>query len=391
MANITRYATSKGETRWRVRYRKPDGSQTDKRGFTRKIDAERWAAENVTIAKARGTFIDPQDGKATIDSLGEAYLAKKLVRAKASYAKDLRTYWHTHVQPYWGHRQVATISRTEVQEWVQWLQAGDEKATPPRKPKSAATVLHAEDFLRGILQDAVRDRRIPFNPCDGVELPRKRRRPRQYLTAEQLFRLADECKWRRNIVLTLGLCGMRWGELVHLRVRDVDFDRRRLTIRGAAVNVSGKIVADDPKTYEPRRIMFPTVLDAAMREQCDGKDDDDLLFTRPWDEGYQTYMINGETPSGAGRGWLWFAERRAGVPFVTIHDLRHTAASIMVHAGANVKAVQRQLGHASAAMTLDTYADLFDDDLDALSESISELLLRENVGNMWADATIKAS
>lgn len=50
-----------------------------------------------------------------------------------------------------------------------------------------------------------------------------------------------------------------------------------------------------------------------------------------------------------------------------------------------MKAVQRQLGHASAAMTLDVYADLFDDDLDALSESIGELLLRENVGKMWAD------
>lgn len=385
MVTIVKYSTSKGETRYRVRYRKPDGTQTDRRGFKRKVDAETWAAEHVTIAKARGTYIDPQDGKAVINDLGEAYLAKKLVRAKASYAKDLHTYWNIHVKPYWGNWQVAAISRSDIQEWVRWLQSGDEKAVPPRKPKSSSTVLHVADFLRGILQDAVRDRRIPANPCDGVELPRKRRRQRQYLTPEQLFRLADECKWRRNIVLTLGLCGMRWGELVHLRVRDVDLDRHRLLIRGAAVNVNGEIVADDPKTYKPRSVMFPAVLDEAMREQCEGKTDDDLLFTRPYDDGYRTYMVNGESPSRKNGGWLWFAERRAGVPFVTIHDLRHTAASIMVHAGANVKAVQRQLGHASAAMTLDVYADLFDDDLDALSESIGELLLRENVGKMWAD------
>ena len=51
MANVTRYKTSKGETRYRVRYRKPDGAQTDKRGFKRKIDAENWAAEHVTIAR----------------------------------------------------------------------------------------------------------------------------------------------------------------------------------------------------------------------------------------------------------------------------------------------------------------------------------------------------
>lgn len=57
---------------------------------------------------------------------------------------------------------------------------------------------------------------------------------------------------------------------------------------------------------------------------------------------------------------------------LAIHDLRHTAASIMVASGASVKAVQRQLGHASASMTLDTYADLFDDDLDTLMERVGE-------------------
>jgi integrase len=58
---------------------------------------------------------------------------------------------------------------------------------------------------------------------------------------------------------------------------------------------------------------------------------------------------------------------RSGVPRLTPHDLRHTAASLAISAGANVKAVQRMLGHASAAMTLDTYADLFDEDLDAVA------------------------
>ena len=61
---------------------------------------------------------------------------------------------------------------------------------------------------------------------------------------------------------------------------------------------------------------------------------------------------------------------------MTIHDLRHTAASLMVKSGANVKAIQRQLGHTSAAMTLDVYADLFDEDLDSVGESMNELLLQ---------------
>jgi integrase len=67
---------------------------------------------------------------------------------------------------------------------------------------------------------------------------------------------------------------------------------------------------------------------------------------------------------------------------VTPHDLRHTAASLAVSAGANVKAIQQMLGHASAAMTLDIYADLFDDDLEAVAVALDAA--RENVGKMWA-------
>ena len=62
----------------------------------------------------------------------------------------------------------------------------------------------------------------------------------------------------------------------------------------------------------------------------------------------------------------------AGLPRMTVHDLRHTAASLAIASGANVKTVQRMLGHASAAMTLDVYADLFDDDVDAVSAALDQ-------------------
>ncbi|MGX1749054.1 tyrosine-type recombinase/integrase [Glutamicibacter protophormiae] len=68
-----------------------------------------------------------------------------------------------------------------------------------------------------------------------------------------------------------------------------------------------------------------------------------------------------------------------GVPRVTPHDLRHTAASFAVSPGANVKAVQRMLGHSSAAMTLDVYAELFDDDLDGVAVALNEAVSRMNV------------
>jgi integrase len=83
-------------------------------------------------------------------------------------------------------------------------------------------------------------------------------------------------------------------------------------------------------------------------------------------------------------GWFAKAVAESKVPRTTPHDLRHTAASLAVSAGANVKAVQKMLGHASAAMTLDIYADLFDDDLEAVAVALHDAKLSENVGKMWA-------
>jgi hypothetical protein len=85
-------------------------------------------------------------------------------------------------------------------------------------------------------------------------------------------------------------------------------------------------------------------------------------------------------------GWFAKAVAESNVPRTTPHDLRHTAASLAVSAGANVKAAQKMLGHASAAMTLDIYADLFDDDLEAVATALHHARTQESVGKMWARA-----
>lgn len=381
MVTITGYETKAGR-RYRVRYRKPDGSQTDKRGFKRKLDAETWAAEHVTVAKARGEYIDPRDGTITVRPLYEAWMAKKRLSSKESYYHTLEGAWAANAADVWDSRRVNTITREEVQRWAASISDGT--GTRDGRPRSATVVIRVVDMLAGILDDAVADRRISSNPARGIAKPRKRKRRHVYLTAAELYAVADGAKWRRDIVLTLGLCGMRWGELAALRVRDVDLERHRLHIGASASTVAGKVVVSDTKTYTSRSIMYPEMLDGMMRHRCEGRDDDDLLFEAPHRPG--EYLSNANGPTSPD-GWFAVALRRAGIDkgHMTVHDLRHTAASLMVSAGANVKAVQRQLGHRSAAMTLDTYADLFDDDLDDLSAAMSDMLARENVGKTWAE------
>ena len=81
------------------------------------------------------------------------------------------------------------------------------------------------------------------------------------------------------------------------------------------------------------------------------------------------------------------AVRACGLDGLTPHDLRHTAASLAVAAGANVKAVQRMLGHASAAMTLDVYAGLFGDDLDTVADLLDEAAKRAAADSVRTRAT----
>jgi integrase len=104
---------------------------------------------------------------------------------------------------------------------------------------------------------------------------------------------------------------------------------------------------------------------APLARQCEGKDRDDLLFPGDGDGGH----LRRPHPVS---GWFAKAVTASGIPRATPHDLRHTAASLAVSAGANVKAVQKMLRHASAAMTLDVYADLFDDDLEAVATALDQ-------------------
>ncbi len=111
---------------------------------------------------------------------------------------------------------------------------------------------------------------------------------------------------------------------------------------------------------------MPPDLLPALVDACRGKADDDLIFAAP--KGGPIRLNNWR------RRVFDPACRAAGLVGFTPHDLRHTAASLAVGAGANVKAVQQMLGHASAAMTLDIYAGLFPDDLDAVGRTLNSVV-----------------
>ena len=155
--------------------------------------------------------------------------------------------------------------------------------------------------------------------------------------------------------------------------------RGRLEINHTATEVDGNIVEGAPKSWERRSVPVPEFLGEPLARLCAGKSLDDLVFADRFGG-----FLRRPSASKNKRSWFLGAPAGAGLERLTPHDLRHTAASLAVSSGANVKAVQRMLGHKSAAMTLDTYADLFDDDLDEVAMRLNEGGHKKNVGKVWA-------
>lgn len=379
MATIERYETKSGATRYRVRYRTPNRRQTDKRGFLTKRDAEAFAIQ-VEGRKLRGEYVSPIMGRATIGELGEAWLERQRGHLKPNSWRSIDVSWRAHVAPTWSHTPIANVLYTDVQAWVSAL----------AQRRGAKVVRSAHAVLAGILEDAVRDRRIASNPARGVKLPPIVKKPNVYLTAGQLHALARESGRYQSLVLLLGTGGLRWGEAASLRVSNVDFLRRKILVHENAT--SGAV--ETLKGGQYRTLIVARYVIDELSSTVRGKGHDELIWPSHSGGHLKSPATHDSWLSGAVQRCQRAADKvRAAelaadpdqepttpvFPRITAHDLRHTAASLAISAGANVKVVQRMLGHKSAAMTLDTYADLFDDDLTGLADRLDE-----SVGKLWA-------
>jgi integrase len=180
------------------------------------------------------------------------------------------------------------------------------------------------------------------------------------------------------LVLALAYCGVRWGEAVALRVRDVEFLRRRLSVSENAVQLGVDHAVGPTKGRKARSVPVPGFVLDELSVQCRGKSPDELVFAGPDGK----YLPRPKSADGR----FASAVRKAGAHAITPHDLRHTCASLAISAGVNVLALQRMLGHTSAKVTLDTYADLFDDDLDAVAVWLHGRYLPANVLKMCSPA-----
>lgn len=276
------------------------------------------------------------------------------VQLKPLTRERYRNILRVQVLPQWQKVRLAEVTHVDVVAWVASLQA---------EGYAAATIRRAHRVFSLMMSLAVRDRRLSYNPAEGVRLPRVVRKEPVFLSHDQVDRLAEACVGFELFIRLLAYTGLRWGEATALQVKRVDLMRRGLEVVRTAIDL-GEVTYGTPKTHQHRSVPIPRSIVDELARHVAGKSPDDLVFTSPRGAPLRNHNFRARvfTP----------AARAIGVPQLTPHDLRHTAASLAVQAGANVKAVQRMLGHASAAMTLDVYAGLFGDDLDAVADRLDE-------------------
>lgn len=360
--------------RWRARYVDVDGREVAK-GFGRKVDAQKWL-DDVTSTIVTGTYVAPGAGNVTVGAMHAQWLGT-FGHLKATTLAARESAWATHVRDVWETKAVGEVQTSAIRAWVNDLAA---------QGSSAATIETSLGVLRMVLGLAVEDRRIPRNPCEGVKAPPREHSRRAYLTHQQVDELAHAMSRDGLVVKFLAYTGLRYGEMAALTVADFDMLRRRVQVRRSVTEVKGKLVWSTPKNHERRSVPFPRFLSEDLARRMAGKGREDLVFSAPGGgvlriATFRTRVFN---PAVAKlRGIDDAGKPTKDWPRPTMHDLRHTAASLAISAGANVKAVQTMLGHKSAALTLDTYADLFPDDLEAVADALDAAVqaLRETAAD----------
>jgi integrase len=325
--------------RWQVKYQ-VDGREKNGGSFDTRAMAQRRLTE-LEAAVHRGQWVDPTD-RTTVEQACTAYAAARPYGAATAQRIDSMIRCHIAVTTL-GAKRLVSVRASDAQQW----------ATERSAVLAPGTLRTLVGFVRAVFTAAERDHRIARSPFARIALPRHEQARIVPLTVEQVDLLARTVRPRyRAMVITQAGLGLRVGELLALRVQDVDFLRRVARVEAQIDKRTRQRVP--PKTPRSRRVLpLPDVVSEALAEH--------LRHFPPAADGLLFHTASG-TP-------FWHdyftvkvfapAVVKAGLPAGTSsHDLRHAYASWLLAAGESVIAVAERLGHRNAGLVLTTYGHL---------------------------------
>jgi integrase len=292
----------------------------------------------------------------TFGSYADTWLAGRQLRPRTRelYRRQLDRL----ILPNFGTLPLDAIRPADVRAW----HAGLDPARPTQRA-------HAYSLLRTICATAVDDELLASNPCRirGAGTARRQREVKPATLAE-LTAIAEATPERfRAMVLLSGWCGLRFGEVVELRRRDIDLAAGTVRVERAVSRAEGRFVVGDPKTAAGRRtVAIPPHLLPAVREHLarwTPASPRALLFATP---------TGGHLAPSTVYGWFYPAREAAGRPDLRWHDLRHTGAVLAAATGATLAELMARLGHSTPAAAM-IYQHAAQDRDRAIAEALSEM------------------
>lgn len=359
-------------------YSKRDGKKIRKQFATRAAAVE-WRDESRPAVRKRLMRAPTQ---VTVAQAAEAWLegaGAGLIRTRSGDAYKpaaIRAYeaaWRLRLDPELGRYKLAAVSRNDVQDLVDALQAEG------LNPSTIGTTLN---LLRNIYRRAVKRSEVAVNPTADLEMPAVRGGRDRIASPDEASRLLDALSaGDRPLWATAMYAGLRRGEMMALRIEDVDLATGRIHVRRGWDVVEGEIAPKSSKGT--RHVPIPAVLRAHLARH---------LLQLAWSEG----LVFGSTatvPFAANSLYKRAASawRQARLDRITLHECRHTFASLMIAAGVNAKTLSTYMGHANISITLDRYGHLFPGNEAQAAELLDAYLERAGQGAARASLAPVAS
>ncbi len=363
-----RYVASLRLSSGRRKYFYSSKSQTDERKARAEVKAKLEKFKRELEAGIAATEATRQTVSAYLDYWLE--VKKATVRASTiiSHRKHLKP-----LRPLIGHIKLTKLTTDQVQVCYGKLQ----------KTHAPNTIRTVHRILSAAMNDAVEWKRIGVNPCKSVKQPREEEVDYQILTHEQAKALMEAAKGTvlEAMIAVAVTTGMRRGELFGLKWSDVDLEQGRLHVKHTASYLCEEghtlgFVENEPKTQSGKRqIVLPAFVVTALKSHRTRQIQARWQGSEKWKEQGLVFANRFGGHFSESTLYKQFARllQHAGLPHMRIHDLRHSAATILLSQGVNIKVVQELLGHSSIEITLTVYSHVLPTMQQTAMETIDRL------------------
>ena len=372
MARKVGQIIARGDGRWLIRVYLGRDHETNKRNYhNRTIHGPMREAQAYLTRKLRERDLgrDLEGAKITLNEYLYRWLETAVrPRVRAKTFQDYQGMLRRYVLPILGERVLGGMRPLDLQNIYHQMS---------ERGLSARTIRYTQVVMKSAMQQAVRWRLLLENPVDGLKVPQQPRNEMRALTVDQartLLKVTQGTKYGPVLAVAL-TTGMRPSEYLGLKWQDIDWTRQTVSIVRSIRRLNGKWCFSDTKRSRSRRpIKLQSWIVGLLRDQQAKASAHDLYP--------EAHDLVFRTPSGQPINADYLAKHfrsmldLAGVSRMRLYDLRHSAATIALAAGVSPKVVSEQLGHASTAFTLDTYAHVLPHMQDEAAARVEALLFR---------------